>query len=104
MQRLFEFLMFVVMMLQLELAYRQWWFEVRRSEPKLEVLDVGVESGGSILKLLIRNVGKDFAYNVNVPSSHFHRACMKRLAPIFLLLFLRPALFRAPHQCAEVLC
>ena len=94
MQRLFEFLMFAVMVLQLELAYRQWWFEVGRREPKLEVLDVGVESGGSILKLLIRNVGKDFAYNVNIPFLTLSQNMYKRLAHIFLLLFLRPALFR----------
>lgn len=105
MQRLFEFLMFVVMMLQLELAYRQWWFEVRRREPKLEVFDVGVESGGNILKLLIRNVGKDFVYNADIPFLTFSQSMYERLAPIFLLLFLRPVLFRhlidVLRSCAE---
>jgi len=32
-ERLFDFMLFVAIWLQLELAYRQWWLEMKHREP-----------------------------------------------------------------------
>jgi hypothetical protein len=102
MQRLFEFLMFVVMELQLELAYRQWWLEARGREAKLIVLDVSIWDGGRILKPLVANVGKDFAYNVYVPFLVLSPNTYEKFSALFSL---RPTLIKRfvklLRSCAE---
>jgi hypothetical protein len=66
-QRLFEFLVFVVMALQLELAHRQWWLEAGRRGAKLEVHHVDVSKEKDALTLYIVNTGGDVAYHVSIP-------------------------------------
>jgi hypothetical protein len=63
-QRMFDFMLFVVMWLQLELAYRQWWLEARSRGPKLEI--AGLEIRDGTLLLHIRNAGRESVYGVNV--------------------------------------
>jgi hypothetical protein len=91
------------MELQLELAYRQWWLEAARGyEAKLIVLDVGIWDGGRILKPLVANVGKDFAYNVHVS---FLVLSPNTYAKFSALFSLRPTLInylvKLLRSCAE---
>jgi hypothetical protein len=60
-ERLFELLMFIVIELQLELAYRQWWLERERSRPHLWV---EVKQEGYDLRLYAGNIGFTYAFNV----------------------------------------
>lgn len=64
-ERLFELLMFIVIELQLELAYRQWWLERRQSRPHLWV---EVKQEGDDLRLYAGNIGSIYAFNVVISS------------------------------------
>jgi hypothetical protein len=101
-QRLFEFLVFVVMALQLELAYRQWWLEAGKHKAKLEVHHVDVSENRDALTLYIVNTGNDVAYHVNIPLLIIPLSMYVRLSALFPL---RPALFkhfaRLLMLCAE---
>jgi len=101
-QRLFEFLLFVVMALQLELAYRQWWLEAGRRDAKLEVHRVGVSENWDALTLHIVNTGGDVAYHVDIPFLIIPLSTYARLLELFPL---RPAVIkhfpRLLTLCAE---
>jgi hypothetical protein len=113
-QRLFEFLVFVVLALQLELAYRQWWLEAERRGAKLEVRDVIVSKNRDALTLYIVNTGGDVAHHVNI---HFLIIPLRTYARVLLifpvetygwitgLFSLRPSLIkyfaRLLRLCAE---
>jgi hypothetical protein len=84
-QRLFEFLVFVVMVLQLELAYRQWWLEAGRRDAKLEVHRVDVSENRDALTLHIVNTGGDVAYHVNIPFLIIPLSMYARLSALFPL-------------------
>lgn len=79
-QKVFDFMLFVVMWLQLELAYRQWWLEARSRGPRLEI--AGLEVRGNALLLHIRNAGRESVYGVNVPVYVLPLEKYSRLAPI----------------------
>jgi hypothetical protein len=102
MQRLFEFLMFAVMVLQLELAYRQWWLEAREREARLVVDYVLRGREENTLDLSVRNIGRDFAYGVNLPFLILPQNMFARLSALFSL---RPALIKRfielLRSCAE---
>jgi hypothetical protein len=101
-QRLFEFLVFVVMALQLELAYRQWWLEAGKHDAKLEVHRVDVSENRDALKLYIANTGGGVAYLVVIPFLIIPLIMYARLSVLFSL---RPALIkhfaRLLGLCAE---
>jgi hypothetical protein len=63
-ERLFEYILVVLLWIQLELAYRQWWLEARRGRPVLTV--VGTKREGDTLTLHIRNIGESPAFAVTV--------------------------------------
>lgn len=63
-ERLLDILIFIVLWLQLELSYRQWWFEKQRREPVL-TLD-GTEIKDSEVFFYIKNVGGRVTHEVNV--------------------------------------
>jgi len=66
-ERLFELLVFIVVELQLELAYRQWWLERERDRPHLWVEVewwIGVERGERYLSLYAENIGSTYACGV----------------------------------------
>jgi hypothetical protein len=84
-QRLFEFLVFVVMSLQLELAYRQWWLEAEKRDAKLEVHRVDVNENRDALTLYIVNTGGDVAYHVNIPFLIIPLSMYVRLSALFPL-------------------
>jgi hypothetical protein len=63
-ERLFEYILIVLLWIQLELAYRQWWLEARRGRPVLTV--VGTKREGDTLTLHIRNIGESPAFAVTV--------------------------------------
>jgi hypothetical protein len=102
MQRLFEFLMFVVMMLQLELAYRQWWLEAREREAILAVAYVLPGKEENTLELFVENIGHDFAVNVSIPYLILSLNIYVKLSVLFSL---RPALIKhfikLLRSCAE---
>ena len=62
-QRLFDFMLAVVLWLQLELAYRQWWLEKARRGPQ-----VWVEVRNSH-EVCVKNVGQAWALDVDVTAS-----------------------------------
>jgi len=71
---LFEFLMFVVMWIQLELAYRQWWLDKRSKKPYFQV-NISSETSATVLETMhvytklylhVKNVGNAPAYMVGV--------------------------------------
>jgi len=75
-QRMFDFMLFVVMWLQLELAYRQWWLEMKRREPypvfelfelseKPELID-GITIIPPFIKFYFTNAGASPAHYVYV--------------------------------------
>jgi hypothetical protein len=90
-QRLFEFLVFVVMALQLELAYRQWWLEAGKHKAKLEVRRVYVSENRDALTLYVVNTGNDVAYHVEIPFLIIPLSMYIRLLALFSL---QPALFK----------
>jgi hypothetical protein len=102
MQRLFEFLMLVVMELQLELAYRQWWLEAKGREARLVVARVLPGKEENTLELFVENVGRDFACDVNIP---FLILSLDMYAKLSALFSLRPALIKhfikLLRSCAE---
>jgi len=63
-ERLFEFMLFVTMWLQLELAYRQWWLQMKREEPYL-VFEL-FESRDPFIKFYFTNAGASPAHRVYV--------------------------------------
>jgi hypothetical protein len=101
-QRLFEFLVFVVMALQLELAYRQWWLEARKHKAKLEVRRVYVSENGDTLTFSVVNTGNDVEYHVEIPFLIIPLSMYIRLLALFSL---QPALFKRLAKllvlCAE---
>jgi hypothetical protein len=90
-QRLFEFLVFVVMMLQLELAYIQRWLKAGKRDAKLEAHSVHVNRNMNTLVLDIVNTGGDVAYHVNIPYLIIPLSTYVKLLELFPL---RPALFK----------
>ena len=101
MQKLFEFLVFAVVVLQLELAYRQWWLEAGGREAKFEFYDVDVGGGGT-LRFWVMNVSRDFVHNVSVPFLIVPLSLYSRLSALFSL---RPTLIKhfikLLRSCAE---
>jgi hypothetical protein len=61
--KLFEFLVFVVMWIQLEIAYRQWWLETEGKRPPLIVKLELVEDNN--ITLLVRNTSALPIYEIN---------------------------------------
>lgn len=56
-ERLLDVLVFVVLWLQLELSYKQWWLELRRKKPVLRVADVETDETRGVLRFHVENVG-----------------------------------------------
>jgi hypothetical protein len=89
-QRVFDFMLFVAVWLQLELAYRQWWLEARSRGPRLEIADLEIRD--NTLLLSIRNTGRESVYGINVPVYVIPLEKYSQLASI-----LRPKTLLAKH-------
>jgi len=66
-QKLFDFLIAVVLWLQLELAYRQWWLEKASRGPQLWIKVI--ESDAESWRVCVKNVGQTSALDIDVTGS-----------------------------------
>jgi hypothetical protein len=101
-QKIFEFLMLTAIVLQLELAYRQWWLEAKGRGARLAVVRALPGKEENTLELFVENVGRDFACDVSIPFLILSPNIYAKLSALFSL---RPALIKhfikLLRSCAE---
>ena len=63
---LLNVLVFVMLWLQLELSYRQWWLEIKRKRPILRFVDAELVEMTGDLFFYVENIGSEIAHQIYI--------------------------------------